>query len=280
MERVRLADVLKAAGVKGGVVYTAHEGADTHPSGAADRHPISRGVPIVKAMDQNTLPAFTQHGRPIHPTNDAPLRLVFPGWPGACSQKWRTRVWLRDRVHDGAKMTGTSYRVPGRPIAPEEPLDEKDFVIIQAMPVKSLITYPATGHRMAARTLGVRGHAWLGDSTVDAVRLSIDFGATWSGATLDAPVNPGAWQNWRDGRVSRARLLRDLARATDSKGIIQPHAVAWNSNGYLNNAMHRVAVTVARGFCRRAARRRRPKCCTSGAPHRQHRAAQAGICSQ
>ena len=120
---VRLADVLKAAGVTSSVVYTAHEGADTHPSGAASGRPISRGVPIAKAMDPASLIAFAQNGQPIHSMNGPPLRLVFPGWPGSCSQKWLTRVWLRDRVHDGAKMTGTSYRVPGRPVAPGEQLD-------------------------------------------------------------------------------------------------------------------------------------------------------------
>ena len=243
---VRLADVLKAAGVKSGVVYTAHEGADTHPSGAADRRPISRGVPIAKAMDPNTLLAFAQNGRPIHPMNGAPLRLVIPGWPGSCSQKWLTRVWLRDRVHDGAKMTGTSYRVPGRPLAPGEHLDETDFVIIEAMPVKSLITHPATGDRAAARASEVRGHAWAGERTVDAVRLSIDFGATWTPAEVDEPVNPHAWQNWRaEIEFPGPGYYEIWARATDSGGMSQPHAIAWNPKGYLNNAMHRVAVTVA-----------------------------------
>ena len=154
---VRLADVLMAAGVKEGVIYTAHEGADTHPSGEAGRLPISRGVPIAKAMDPNTLVAFAQNGAPIHPMNGAPLRLVVPGWPGSCSQKWLTRLWLRERVHNGAKMTGTSYRVPDRPLAPGEQFDETDFIIIEAMPVKSLITRPATGQRTAARVVEARG---------------------------------------------------------------------------------------------------------------------------
>ena len=178
--------------------------------------------------------------------NGAPLRLIVPGWPGACSQKWLTRVWLRDRVHDGAKMTGTSYRVPGRPVAPGEQLDETDFTIIGAMPVKSLITHPATGQRSPARALEVRGHAWAGERTVDAVHLSIDFGATWTPATLDEPVNAGAWQNWRAAIEFPGPGYYEIwARATDSEGVSQPHAVAWNPKGYLNNAMHRVAVTVA-----------------------------------
>ena len=243
---VRLADVLKAAGVKSGAVYTAHEGADTHPSGAAGGHPISRGVPIAKAMDPNTLVAFAQNGRPIHPMNGAPLRLVVPRWPGSCSQKWLTRVWLRDRVHDGAKMTGISYRVPRRPVAPGERVDETAFVIIEAMPVKSLITHPATGHRIAARVLEARGHAWAGERTVSAVHLSIDFGATWIDTALDEPVNAGAWQNWRAAIGFPGPGYYEIwARATDSEGVGQPHAIAWNPKGYLNNALHRVAVTVA-----------------------------------
>ena len=79
---VRLADVLKAAGLKSDVVYTAHEGADTHPSGAASGLPISRGVPIAKALDPDSLIAFAQNGQPIHSMNGAPLRLVFPDGRG------------------------------------------------------------------------------------------------------------------------------------------------------------------------------------------------------
>ena len=243
---VRLADVLKAAGVKPNVVYTAHMGADTHPSGNEDMLPISRGIPIEKAMNEHTLIAFAQNGQPIHPMNGAPLRLVVPGWPGSCSQKWLTRIWLRDRVHDGPKMTGTSYRIPNRLVAPGEKIATEDFVIIEAMPVKSLITHPATGHATAERTLEVRGHAWAGDRTVDAVRLSIDFGATWIQTRLDKPVNAYAWQNWRATvAFPQAGYYEIWAKATDSHGISQPHAIAWNPNGYVNNSMHRVAVTIS-----------------------------------
>ena len=115
---MRLADVLKAAGVKPNVVYTAHVGADTHLSGDPDKLPISRGVPIEKAMNPSNLIAFAQNGADINPMNGSPLRLVIPGWPGSCSQKWLKRVWLRDQVHDGTKMTGTAYRVPRYPDAP------------------------------------------------------------------------------------------------------------------------------------------------------------------
>src|SRR3990167_5238144 len=45
---VRLADVLKAAGVKPSAVYTGHYGADPHLSGDASKPAISRGVPCAK----------------------------------------------------------------------------------------------------------------------------------------------------------------------------------------------------------------------------------------
>jgi DMSO/TMAO reductase YedYZ molybdopterin-dependent catalytic subunit len=242
---VRLVDVLKAAGVKDNVVYTAHYGADAHLSGDPEKLPISRGVPIAKAMNPHNLIAFEQNGAPIHPMNGAPLRLVVPGWPGSCSQKWLQRIQLREVVHDGPKMTGTSYRVPNRPVSPGEEVAKEDFVIIEAMPVKSLITSPETGGTTDERTIEVRGHAWAGDDVVAKMEVSIDFGATWMAADLDDPVNPYAWQNWR-ANVSfpQAGYYEVWARATDDKGVGQPHAIAWNPKGYLNNSMHRVSVRV------------------------------------
>jgi DMSO/TMAO reductase YedYZ molybdopterin-dependent catalytic subunit len=242
---VRLVDVLKAAGVKDSVIYTAHYGADAHLSGDPDKLPISRGVPIEKAMNPHNLIAFEQNGEPIHPMNGAPLRLVVPGWPGSCSQKWLTRIELRDVVHDGPKMTGTSYRVPNRPVAPGEEVAKEDFVIIEAMPVKSLITSPESGGSTDSRTLRVRGHAWAGDRSVRRVDVSIDFGATWISAGLDAPANPYAWQNWEtEVSFPQAGYYEVWARATDDAGVSQPHAIAWNPKGYLNNSMHRISVRV------------------------------------
>lgn len=242
---VRLADVLKAAGVKDNVIYTAHEGADQHLSGDKSKLPLSRGVPIEKAMNPHNLIAFEQNGAALHPMNGAPLRLVVPGWPGSCSQKWLTRVYLRDKVHDGAKMTGTSYRVPAYPVEPGEKVPKEDFVIIQSMPVKSLITRPQTQTETSDRKMEVGGHAWAGDRKVKELHVSIDFGETWQKAELDDPVNPFAWQNWRaEVEFPEKGYYEIWARATDEAGDMQPFAIAWNPKGYLNNTMHRIAVRV------------------------------------
>lgn len=242
---VRFADVLKAAGIKKNVVYTAHLGADSHLSGKDGKIPISRGVPIEKALDPSNLIAFGMNGGPLHAMNGAPLRLVVPGWPGSCSQKWLTRVWLRDQVHDGVKMTGKAYRVPGYPVSPGQKVPTSDFQIIHAMPVKSLITSPKT-RGTSGRTMTVAGKAWAGDDVVKTVDISIDFGATWIKTDLDKPVNPYAWQSWSAKiEFPMAGYYEVWAKATDDKGISQPHAIAWNPKGYLNNSMHRISVRVS-----------------------------------
>lgn len=239
---VRLRDVLEEAGVQDGVTYTGHFGADAHLSGDPDRSPLSRGVPIEKAMTDNVLIAFEMNGEPLHPMNGAPLRLVVPGWPGSCSQKWLNRIEALDHVHDGTKMAAPSYSVPAYPVAPGTEVPLEDFEIINAMPVKSLITHPEDGADVGTE-FEVRGHAWAGDRTIERMEVSTDFGESWQEAQLDGPANDGAWQNWRaDASVPQAGYYEVWARATDSEGEMQPHAIRWNPKGYLNNSFHKVAV--------------------------------------
>ncbi|MCH9050247.1 MAG: sulfite oxidase [Proteobacteria bacterium] len=242
---VRLADVLKAAGVKKQAIYTAHYGADTHLSGKPGKLPISRGVPIEKAMDQNNLITFAMNGSPIHPMNGAPLRLHIPGWPGSFSHKWFNRMRLRDVVHDGTKMTGAAYRLPPYPVAAGTKVKSKTMVFIESMTVKSLITSPESGIKLpkGERSVPVHGHAWAGDNKVTRLDLSIDFGVTWIQAKLDAPSNPYAWQRFAQTvRLPQQGYYEIWARATDDQGRMQPFAIAWNPKGYMNNSMHRVSV--------------------------------------
>ncbi len=119
--------------------------------------------------------------------------------------------------------------------------------IIESMPVKSLITFPKTRLEISmGKQLSLRGHAWAGDRTVKSMHVSYDFGAAWIRAELSDPVNPYAWQRWEVGLDLPQKGYYEIwARATDSEGEAQPMVVpGWNPKGYLNNAMHRIAVTV------------------------------------
>ena len=185
-------------------------------------------------------------GEPVPALHGFPLRLVAPGYPGSASQKYLDRIRVRDQQHDGAKMTGYSYRLPAYPVAPGTEVPESDMVVMLEMPVKSLVTFPATGAEVAAgRPTEVRGHAWAGDEHVTEMHVTTDFGATWQKAELESPPNPYSWQRWRAQLTFPTRGYYEIwARATDNKGRMQPFTVNWNPKGYLNNAMHRIAVRV------------------------------------
>jgi len=245
---VRLKDILNDVGMKDDAVYIAYHSADTHLSGDPSKEPISRGCPVSKAMEEETLLAFQMNGKDIPLAHGYPLRLVAGGWPASVSGKWVNRISVRDIVHDGPKMTGTAYRVPCKSVAPGEKVKDEDMCIIESMPVKSLITYPKTGAMIKKeKTLSIRGHAWAGDFEVSKMEYSIDFGATWERCTLDKPSNRLAWQHFSaDIKFPKTGYYEVWARATDSNGVSQPMVVpGWNPKGYLNNACHRIAVKVS-----------------------------------
>ena len=242
---VRLRDVLDHVGIRDDAVYLGYYGADTHLSGDPGKVPISRGVPIEKALEDESLIAWAMNGEDIPLLNGYPLRLVIAGWPGSVAGKWLNRLVVRDRVHDGPKMTGTSYRVPCNPVAPGTVVPDDEMCIIESMPVKSLITFPKSGiEHGVADELALRGHAWAGDLEVETVEVSIDFGATWQAAQLEKPVNRFAWQHWNAAvEFPETGYYEVWARATDSAGRSQPMVLpGWNPKGYLNNACHRIAV--------------------------------------
>ena len=242
---VRLSDLLAAAGITDDAVYAAYYGRDRHLSGDPAKTVISRGVPVAKALQSETLVAWAMNDAPIPALHGGPLRLVAGGWPGSVSGKWLRRLAIRDRVHDGPKMGGHAYRVPCEPVQPGAEVSAADMCIVEAMPVKSLITHPASGflHRLVD-PLAVRGHAWAGERAVARVSLSTDYGQTWQRAALDAPVNRLAWQRFRgEVRFAHAGYHEIWARAEDDQGVAQPMLVpGWNPKGYLNNACHRIAV--------------------------------------
>lgn len=244
---VRLKDVLEDVGVKPDAVYIGYYGKDTHLSGDPNKVVISRGVPMSKAWEEESLIAWAMNDEDLPLMNGYPLRLVFGGWPASTSGKWLSKIVIRNQEHDGPKMTGYSYRVPCKTVAPGSKVKEEGMCIIESMPVKSLITYPKSGGMIKqGRSLEIRGKAWAGDLSVSKMEVSIDFGATWQAAKLDPPPNRLSWQSWKANvKFPEKGYYEVWARATDSVGTSQPMVVpGWNPRGYLNNACHRIAIKV------------------------------------
>lgn len=245
---VKLKDVLEYCGIKKDAVYIGYYGRDTHLSGDPTKVTISRGAPMSKALEDESLLAWAYEGEDIPLSNGYPLRLVMGGWPASVSGKWVKKIVVRNKVHDGKKMKGQSYRVPCKPVAPGTKVPDDEMCIIESMPVKSLITYPESGitHKIDKK-FKFRGKAWAGDLEVNEMEVSIDFGATWKKVKkLKDPANRLAWQSWQASvKFPKTGYYEVWARATDSLGVKQPIILpGWNPRGYLNNACHRIAVKV------------------------------------
>lgn len=245
---VRLKDVLKDAGYDAKTAkYVGYKGNDIHLSGDPTRTVISRGCPIEKALEDETILAFAMNGEDIPLVHGHPLRLLVPGYPASASGKWVSKLMIRDKEHDGQGMS-SSYRMPSHPVAPGSK-EKVEMLVMEGMPVKSLITYPKTG--ATAKTtepFKIRGKAWDGfEGTVKEVHVSIDFGQTWKKAKLNKARNKFAWQSFEaEVKFPTVGYYEVWARATDKKGAVQPMVVpGWNPKGYSNNMCHRIAVQVS-----------------------------------
>ncbi|MEQ9231242.1 MAG: sulfite oxidase [Cyclobacteriaceae bacterium] len=244
---VRVRDVLQDVGITDKAVYLAYHGTDLHLSRNPDSEPISRGVPMEKALRDETIIAFEMNGEEIPLAHGYPLRLIAGGYPASASGKWINRLSVRNIIHDGEKMNGQAYRVPCESVSPGTEVEDENMCIIESMPVKSLITYPETGALInEGQKLSIRGHAWAGEYEVKEVSYSIDFGATWQKCRLEPPKNRHAWQHFSAAiSFPKKGYYEVWARATDSEGVSQPMVLpGWNTKGYLNNACHRIAVKI------------------------------------
>ncbi|RKO64380.1 molybdopterin containing oxidoreductase [Campylobacter sp. P255] len=240
---VRLKDILEDCGVKDDAVYIGYYGIDKKLNGE-DASPISRGVPIKKAMQDETLIAWAYEGKDIPWVNGYPLRLVCGGYPASASGKWLSKIVVRNKVHDGEKME-TSYKIPVNPVKPGDFTSKGEMKIIESMPVKSIITNIKNNDKVKAnKKFEVRGKAWAGELEVNEVYVSNDYGVTWVKAKVEKPLNRLAWQKWKAQISIPTKGYYEIwARAVDNKGNSQPMVLAqWNPNGYLNNACHRVNV--------------------------------------
>ncbi|SEU31859.1 sulfite oxidase [Stigmatella erecta] len=221
---VPLAQVLQQAGVKPEAVELLVEGAD----GEGSRR-FARALPLAKALHPDTLLALEMNGAPLTRAHGAPVRLLVPGWYGMASVKWVTRLELLTRPFEGYYQR-ERYIYDTQEGKPPEP--------VTRMQVKSHITSPAEGARVAPGRVVVQGMAWSGERRVVRVEVAVNGGDSWQAATLLETPRPSAWVRWAftwEGAPAGRHTLR--ARATDEAGDTQPERAPWNRLGYGNNAV-------------------------------------------
>ena len=220
---VPLAAVLERAGIKANAVEVILEGADKGEFKEPDPKtpgviPYARSLPLSKARAPEVLLAYEMNGKPLPPRHGHPVRAVVAGWYGMASVKWLKRVVVTDRPFDGYFQT-FMYSIWGRrhglpTLVPVTDIQVKAQV---ARPAPFEVVPKGTKYRM-------HGAAWAGESDVAKVEVSDDGGKTWAGAKLLGDPVRYAWRLWEHDWRTPDRAGRHvlMARATDSKGRVQP----------------------------------------------------------
>src|SRR5262245_36507119 len=238
----RVAELLDEAGVGDAVTEVLFTGLDRGVEGGEEQV-YERSLPIAALLEGDALLAYEVNGVPLPPQHGFPLRLVVPGWYGMTSVKWLSRITLLDEPFTGYQMH-QSYRVR------HEEDDEGDP--ITRIAPRSLMVPPGIPDFLTRARIvesgacQVIGRAWSGFSEIVGVDVSTDGGATWAPADLGEPaLGRWAWRSWGFTWDARAGEYELCCRARDAAGNEQPVDPPWNLGGYVNNAVQRVAVTVA-----------------------------------
>jgi len=240
----RLKDVLMMAGVHADALYAEFMGAED-----VIRHNENVGfgasIPITKALTNDVLLAYEMNGKPLEPTHGFPLRVVVPGYIGARSVKWLTRVTLITHPSKNYFQSHAYQLFP--PHESAETVDWDSGIQLSELDVNCVITSPHAGDKIKAGAIQIKGYAMSGGGrTIKQVFVSADGGYTWTETVITEGDNKWAWAFWETTLSLEPGEHELLAYAIDSDNRTQPEEVktVWNFKGYMNNAWHRIRITV------------------------------------
>lgn len=235
-----LRPLLEEAGIPDTSVEVLFTGIDRGVEGGEEQD-FQRALPLAEALRDEVLLAYEMNGEPLPPQHGFPLRLVVPGWYGMTNVKWLRRIELVDAPFAGYQNR-RGYRL--------RQAEDEDGVPLDRMQPRSLMVPPgipeflSRDRTVAAGEVVLEGRAWSGVAPVAAVEVSVDGGATWAPAELEAAGEPWAWRGWTHRWQARPGEHVLASRARDEAGNEQPLEFAWNLGGYANNAVQTVRVTV------------------------------------
>lgn len=242
---VPLSDVLDRAGVLPAATEIVFRGAD---HGAIDGHPgtvyFQRSLSVETARGGQALLAYAMNGERLPVQHGYPVRLVVPRWYGVASVKWLTAIELTGRPFGGYFQEEKYWY--------ELVAGSRRPVTLQR--VRALVTDPSDGEELPPGEITIRGVAWSGTAPIARVEVMIDQG-TWRSARLIGDRRPHCWRRWELlTRLDQPGQATIRAKATDEAGSSQPGTAEWNRNGYGNNAVQEVRVTVTEATTSRQAK--------------------------
>jgi sulfite oxidase len=242
---VRLADVLKAAGVhRDDGLNVAFEAPDV----AQEARPVQRygsSIPLSKAMSHEVLLAWQMNSEPLPRAHGGPVRVVVPGYIGARSVKWVTAITVQPDPSENY-FQSLDYRIL-HPDADPDTARAGEGISLSSLALNCDILDPTDDDRVPRGRLTIRGYGIAGDGrSVERIDVSLDDGLTWRQADLQPALSTWSWRPWSLTVDVAPGPLRITARAWDDTAAVQPESPAslWNPRGYNNHAWARVALSV------------------------------------
>jgi sulfite oxidase len=256
-----LTDLLLKAGLKPGSEHVWFEGLDPVKEKDGSVAPFGGSIPMNKLMLSSLLAArggfksggemvvgapllaHSMNNQPLTPEHGFPLRVVVPGYIGARSVKWLSKITVSDRPSPNHYLQ-EAYKV----IQSEDKDEVAKTEPIYGFPINAAICSPAAGAMVKAGKTLISGYALpSGDKacTIAKVEVSSDGGKNWKDARLVGKGTPFNMQRWSI-ELDLSPGKHDLVVcATDTAGNMTPEKGEWNLKGYLYNGWHHVAVEAA-----------------------------------
>jgi DMSO/TMAO reductase YedYZ molybdopterin-dependent catalytic subunit len=240
---VPLSALLDRAKLKAGAIEVILDGAD---EGVVDKSPtpagkisFCRSLPLNKAR-ADVLLAYEMNGEKLSAAHGFPLRAIVPGWYAMASVKWLRRIIVTAKPFNGFYQSlDYSYWDRSGPLPTLAPLSEQQ--------TKAEIARPENGETITAdSTYRIHGAAWSGTGEISRVEISVDSGKTWQDAKLLGEPVKNAWRLWEYEWQTPAKAGRHtiIARATDSRGVVQPVERSGDRGTYMINHLLPVEVEV------------------------------------
>jgi DMSO/TMAO reductase YedYZ molybdopterin-dependent catalytic subunit len=213
---IRLADVLREAGIKPGATQIVMR----------DMKGMNLGVATAPVMDgRDSLLAIGMNGQALLPEHGFPVRVVVPGLYGYVSAcKWVVDMELTTFDAFGAFYTKLGWAAQAK------------------VKTESRIDTPKSGSKLTGGKVMIAGVAWAQHKGIEAVEVGID--GSWHQATLAVQDVLDSWRQWYFPWQATPGEHTLQVRATDKTGYTQTAAIQHTSpNGA--TGYHTVNVTVA-----------------------------------
>ena len=233
---VSLHVLLEMAGLDTAAVHVNAKGLDTEAAEGG----VSRPIPLDKALDPDTLVAWSMNDEPLPVDNGFPLRLIVPGWVGTNSIKWLGELVVS--MSPVSVSRNTEHYVL---IGPEWPADGEVLgEVITEQNIKSSLALQWNATLPAGRNI-IHGNARSPFAPIANVQWSVDEGASWSEASLVSENTRYSWCLFEFECEATPGEHGILTRANDTQGNTQPMTIPFNKEGYLFNQVFSHPVSVS-----------------------------------